>query len=441
MIELSGWGRYPKHESDMIALSDIAGTRREAVGHAGSVARGCGRAYGDAAIGDRYTLSTRPLDRMRRFDPQTGLLTVEAGVTLDEIIEAFLPRGYFPPVVPGTRFVSVGGMIASDVHGKNQHNGGSFGDHVEMLRLVLADGATVDCSREKEPDLFRASIGGMGLTGVIVEASFRLRRVETGWICQETHVAPDLSSALDALRRTQNATYSVAWIDVLARGGSLGRSLVFAGEHATRMDLAGKSPPFPTARRRRLSVPIDMPGFMLNRLSVRAFNELYFRSGARHAGARRMVPWDSYFFPLDGIGDWNRLYGAAGFVQHQCVVPDARSEGVLGDILERMSSHGSGSFLAVLKRLKKAPGLMSFPMDGFTLALDLKVNEGVLALLEDVDRLVTEAGGRLYLAKDARQARSTFEAGYPDLERFNCIRAESGAKGHFASKLSERLGM
>lgn len=441
MIELSGWGRYPRHAGEMIAPGDIARIGGEAVKHAGLVARGCGRSYGDAAIGERCTLSTRSLDRMRRFDPETGLLTVEAGVTLDDIIATFLPRGYFPPVVPGTRFVSVGGMIASDVHGKNQHNDGSFGNHVETLKLALADGSTITCSRDTEPDLFHASIGGMGLTGVIVEATLRMRRVETGWVRQETHVAADLASAIDTLRKTQDATYSVAWIDVLARGASLGRSLVLAGEHATRKDLAGRRPLFPTAAKGRLSVPINMPGFVLNRMSVKTFNELYFRTGARRAGARSVVPWDSYFFPLDGIGNWNRIYGADGFVQHQCVIPEARSQAVLGEILERISKHGSGSFLAVLKRLTKGSGLMSFPMDGFTLALDLKVDQGVLALLEEVDRLVVKAGGRLYLAKDARQTRSTFEAGYPELERFNRIRTEVGAKGHFASKLSERLGM
>ena len=441
VTELSGWGRYPRHTSRVATPATIADAGALATGHPGAIARGAGRSYGDAAIGERLTVATRRLDRMRSFDPETLRLTVEAGVTLAEIIDCFLPRGLFPPTVPGTRFVTVGGMIASDIHGKNQHHAGTFGEHVETLTLALASSETVVCSRDRHPDLFFATLGGMGLTGIILDATFRLVPVETGWIRQQTHVAENLTAALRHLRGTVDATYSVAWIDVLARGAALGRSLVYTGEHAARDDLAKGALPFPASRTGRLRVPVDLPSWTLNRLSVTAFNELYFRRGARHGGETTLVPWDRYFFPLDAIGDWNRIYGRRGFVQHQCVIPDAAAEDVLGELLKRMAARGTGSFLAVLKHLRQGAGLISFPMDGFTLALDLPVSRGNLALLDEIDRLVAAVGGRLYLAKDARQSRETFEAGYPALDRFRQLRREMGADRHISSRLSERLGL
>lgn len=441
-MELSGWGRYPRHAADLVGAADMAGLGELAARYSGLVARGLGRAYGDAAIGERYTVSTRDLDRMRAFDPASGRLCVEAGVSLDDIITCLLPRGYFPPVVPGTRHVTVGGMIAADVHGKNQHRDGSFGEHVESLTLALADGRPVVCSPEQHPELFWATVGGMGLTGVILDATFRLRPVETGWIRQRTRVAENLSQAVTLLRRAgEQSTYSVAWIDVLARRQALGRSLIYLGEHAAPGELPPASTRFPAARSGRLAVPFDLPGWTLNRASVSAFNALYFRRGARREGQTEIVPWDSYFFPLDGIADWNRIYGRRGFLQHQCVVPDEAAESALGEILERVSADGTGSFLAVLKRLRQGRGLMSFPMDGFTLALDVPVGRRSLDLLEEIDRVVTGAGGRLYLAKDARQSRATFEAGYPNLGAFRELRQSCGAAGRLASKLSGRLGV
>jgi FAD/FMN-containing dehydrogenase len=343
--------------------------------------------------------------------------------------------------VPGTRFVTVGGMIASDVHGKNQHNDGTFGDHVEWLRLVLPDGTGLRCSPTENPELFRATIGGMGLTGVILEAAFRLKPVESGWIRQTTHVAQNLSEAIALLRRTSGATYTVAWIDVLARGKALGRSLILEGEHAPPDALAPGQARFPAGGNGRLGVPVDMPGWLLNKSSVSAFNALYYWRGVRTAGAPVLVPWDAYFFPLDGIRNWNRIYGARGFVQHQCVIPDAAAESVLSEILDRLSARGEGSFLAVLKRLAPGAGLMSFPMDGLTLALDLPVNGPRLSLLAEIDTLVARAGGRIYLAKDACQSRETLHAGYPDIDRFRDIRRDIGSTGRMASRLSERLGL
>jgi FAD/FMN-containing dehydrogenase len=441
VTDLSGWGRYPRVSGPLGHVADLASAAEATSLMSGVVARGLGRSYGDAAIGRETTLAATGLDRMRSFDPETGLLHVEAGVSLAEIIATFLPRGHFPPVVPGTRFVTVGGMIASDVHGKNQHNDGTFGDHVEWLRLVLPDGTGLRCSPTENPELFRATIGGMGLTGVILEAAFRLKPVESGWIRQTTHVAQNLSEAIALLRRTSGATYTVAWIDVLARGKALGRSLILEGEHAPPDALAPGQARFPAGGNGRLGVPVDMPGWLLNKSSVSAFNALYYRRGVRTEGAPVLVPWDAYFFPLDGIRNWNRIYGARGFVQHQCVIPDAAAESVLSEILDRLSARGEGSFLAVLKRLAPGAGLMSFPMDGLTLALDLPVNGPRLSLLAEIDTLVARAGGRIYLAKDACQSRETLHAGYPDIDRFRDIRRDIGSTGRMASRLSERLGL
>lgn len=441
MKDLSGWGRYPRLSGPLDAVFDTGSAVEATVNLPGVVARGLGRSYGDAAIGRENTLDATGLNRMQAFDPESLILATEAGVSLAEIIAAFLPRGFFPRSVPGTRFVTVGGMIASDVHGKNQHIHGTFGDHVEWLMLALPNHRVVRCSRDENTKLFAATVGGMGLTGTILSAGVRLKRVETGWIRQTTHVARNLSEAVNLLRQTGTATYTVAWIDVLARGAALGRSLILEGEHATADQLPWGNVRFPPSQNGRVGVPTDMPSWMLNATTVKAFNELYYRSGARKAGQTTIVPWDTYFFPLDGIANWNRIYGRRGFVQHQCVIPDDKAESVVAEILDRISSHGAGSFLAVLKRLAPGSGLMSFPMEGLTLALDIPFSERLSVLLTEIDALVVEAGGRIYLAKDATQSRETFIAGYPQLDRFQRLRDEIGAAERIASKLSERLGL
>ncbi|MBM6580054.1 FAD-binding oxidoreductase [Microvirga sp. BT689] len=444
MTELTGWGRYPRHRSEALRPASPKALPLLMASRTGLVARGNGRAYGDAAIGERVTLLATGLDRIQAFDPATGRVSVEAGVLLSDLLNVVVPHGFFLPVVPGTKFVTIGGMIASDVHGKNHHRDGGFGDHVEKLTLALPDGSTVACSREENPELLAATIGGMGLTGTILDATFRLRSIETGWMRQTTTVARNLDDAIRALQETSNATYSVAWVDCLARGAALGRSLIFAAEHATLRDLDALRPdaePYPASKLGRLAVPLDLPSFTLNRLSVSAFNEFYFRAGAVKSGYPFLVHWDPYFFPLDGIGNWNRIYGRRGFLQYQCVVPTAQARSALGSILERVSKHGSASFLAVLKQLGPGHGNLSFPLEGFTLTLDLPVSDEAFPLLDELDRLVVEARGRLYLAKDARQSPATFEAGYPGLPRFRDQRRAIGATGRISSRLSVRLGI
>jgi len=440
---VSGWGRYPVIDADVVRPRTLAAVRRATACGDGTVARGNGRAYGDAAIGESRTIDVTALDRIRSFDVETGRITVEGGVLLADLVDALLPRGFFPPVVPGTRFVTVGGAIAADVHGKNHHRDGGFGDHLENLLLATATGDLLRISRDEQPELFLATIGGMGLTGTICEATFRLRRVETGWIRQNTIVAHDLASAIASLDAADSATYSVAWIDCVAKGAALGRSLVFIGEHASLAELDAKAVAnrFPKITPSRLSVPVDFPSIALNHWGIKAFNEVYFRTGARRAGAPFLVPVNPYFFPLDGIRHWNRIYGRRGFVQHQCVLPTGAAPGVLAEMLGRIAAQGSASFLAVLKKLGPGGGVMSFPMAGYTLALDFAVAPGLLDFLDELDKLVVAASGRLYLAKDARQSRATFEAGYQNLSRFRDIRKSVDPSGRIRSMLANRLGI
>lgn len=444
MSDLAGWGNYPRIPTEQLVPARAEAIAPLLAGRSGLVARGQGRAYGDAAVGMATTLTSSRLNRMRRFDPASGELTVEAGVTIADILATYVPRGFFLKVVPGTKFVSIGGAIAADVHGKNHHRDGGFGDHVIALRLMLPNGEIVTCSRHVNAELFHATVGGMGLTGIIVEATLVLMPIETGWLVQETHVAEDLDAAMAALERTAAHTYSVAWIDCLARGRALGRSLIYAADHASAADKDRFAPArdaFPPQRRAGPSMPAFMPSFVLNPLAVRGFNALYFRRGARQALTPQLVHWDPYFFPLDTIGHWNRIYGPRGFLQHQCVIPAANARRVLAEILDRVARRGSASFLAVLKQLGDSHGLMSFPLRGYTLAMDFPIQDSLFGFLDELDAIVTAAGGRLYLAKDARQSRATFAAGYAGLDGLRDIRRCIGATDKLVSHLSARLGI
>jgi decaprenylphospho-beta-D-ribofuranose 2-oxidase len=441
MSTLAGWGNYPKIQTELAnprafgGVQDLLGTR------SALIARGNGRAYGDAAIGEKLSVSTLGLNRMRAFDPDSGRLTVEAGVLIADILKVFVPRGFFLKVVPGTKFVSVGGAIAADVHGKNHHRDGGFGNTLESLRLALPNGETAVCSLSENPELFRATVGGMGLTGIILEATIFLHPIETGWLRQETTVAANLEAAIAALDSGFSATYSVAWIDCLARGASLGRSLIYCADHAKRSDIPANWTQFASVGPSQTSVPDIVPSWVLNRSSVTAFNELYFRRGAAREGKPSLVHWNPYFFPLDAVANWNRIYGRQGFVQHQCVIPADRARAVLSEILDRVSRRGSASFLAVLKQLGESDGAISFPLRGYTLAMDFAITNTLFAFLDEIDALVRNAGGRIYLAKDARQSRETFEAGYPGISLLRDVRRQTGGDKRLASRLSTRLGI
>jgi FAD/FMN-containing dehydrogenase len=406
------------------------------------IARGNGRAYGDSAINTSATIETRHLNRMIDFDSASGQLVAEAGVLLGDIITAFLPRGWFPMVTPGTKFVTLGGAIAADVHGKNHHRYGSFRSCVDWIDVMGTDGAVRRCSLQEDAALFDHTLGGMGLTGIISRAAIRLQSVETAWIRQTTTAAPDLKAAMAAFEAAQDATYSVAWIDCLGTGANLGRSLVMLGEHAVRADLSPlqAQTPFRIKPKRKLSVPIEFPAFALNSLTVRAFNALYYWAGARKTGPQ-LMDWDSYFYPLDAILGWNRIYGRKGFAQFQCALPLDRSEAGLTALLAEIAKAWSGSFLAVLKRFGKQDSAFSFPMEGYTLALDFPVTNKTLALLERLDQITIAHGGRFYLAKDSRMSAGTLSASDTRAADFHAHRDSHGYTSRFRSAQSERLAL
>ena len=438
-VRLSGWGRYPVVECAVTRPGDTAAVPALLEGLPSAIPRGNGRSYGDASLNPAATIDARRLDHLIDFDPATGRLVCEGGVLLAELIDAMLPRGWFPPVTPGTKFVTIGGMIACDVHGKNHHGAGSFGDHVEWLDLAVGDGRVLRCSADVNGDLFRATSGGMGLTGVILRACFRMLKVESAAVRQRTLHAPTLAHAFELFEASLDWTYSVAWIDCLATGRALGRSAILLGRHAGANELPAdrRAAPFACAPRRPKRVPVDLPTIALSRIPVSIFNRLYY---AAQRPGDAIVDIDPYFYPLDAIRDWNRIYGRRGFVQYQCVLPLAASEAGMRRLLSEIARSGGASFLAVLKRLgRQSFGMLSFPMEGYTLALDFPANPANLALLDRLDAITGEHGGRIYLAKDARLAAGAFADGYPHLEQFRAVRRLHGLNRRFSSLLSRRL--
>lgn len=440
---LSGWGRFPRVEC-RVHRPSTPEALRALVGTQPLIARGNGRGYGDCAVNAAATVDMRRFNRMLAFDGAAGVLTVEAGVLLADVIDAFLPRGWFPYVTPGTRFVTLGGMVAADVHGKNHHGEGSFGRYVEWLDLMDGQGEVRRCSRTEEPELFAWTIGGMGLTGVILRVAFRLRRVQSGWIRQTTLPARDLDTVMSMFEDHADATYSVAWIDCLhggsgGSGSGLGRSALMLGEHAAPGDLdaARRADPFAIPRGRTLRVPFDAPQFALNPLSVRGFNALYYRRAVTGQG-ESLVGWASYFYPLDALADWNRIYGRRGFAQFQCVIPTVSARAGLTALLREIGASGQGSFLAVLKRMGAEEGPVSFPREGYTLALDFPVKPRTLALMERLDAITLDHGGRFYLAKDARMSAATLARSDPRHADFREFR-ERRDLAAFRSAQAERL--
>ena len=445
---LTGWGRTSPSTAEVVTgrAGDV-----DALAHAvkdlpprGGIARGLGRSYGDPAQnGGGAVIELEPRAHDIRIDDAAGTATVPAGVSLDALLRTIVPRGYFVPVTPGTRFVTVGGAIASDIHGKNHHLDGSFGNHVRRLSLLLADGSVVDIGPDRRPDLFWATVGGMGLTGVILDATVQLLRVETSRIAVDTTRTPDLDTLLTLMDEGDRYhRYSVAWIDLMAKGARLGRSVLTRGDHARADQLLPRDAVEPLAYDplQVIAVPplVPPPG-VLNHFSVAAFNEFWFRKAPkRRVGQIMSIP--GYFHPLDAVGSWNRLYGRRGFLQYQFVVPFGE-EATLRTVVERLAASGTTSFLAVLKRFGAAnPGPLSFPIPGWTLALDLPAGApGLAALLHGLDDLVLEAGGRHYLAKDGHTTPAAVRRGYPRLEEWRAIRAGVDRAGVWASDQSRRL--
>jgi FAD/FMN-containing dehydrogenase len=488
---LSGWGRYPVQICELERperYTDLRPTTDTLI------ARGQGRSYGDAALNEngRVVLTER-IDRMLSLDTKLGILQAEAGVTLAEILPVIVKQGWFLPVTPGTKFVSLGGCVAADVHGKNHHHDGSFGDHVLAIDLILADGSHKTCSATENADIFWATVGGMGLTGIISEVTLKLIPIQTAQMLVNHHAANNIEHLFKLLQDpTLDDQYSVAWIDCLASGDQLGRGIAMFGHHATAEELGvnpssttnpsqppldrggadtalplsqqrcGAPPSIPLAGargrwrgfaskhlredplyckpKRTHKLPFNFPSWVLNPLSINLFNKFYYFKGSRKKSPF-LTDYDSYFYPLDAIGEWNKMYGKRGFVQYQCVIPEATALEGITALLKELSGSRRSSFLAVLKRLgAEGKGLLSFPLPGYTLALDLPIRDkGLFSLLDKLDHILLQYGGRIYLAKDARISPESFRTMYPHYGEWLKIKQAIDPANRFSSSLSRRL--
>jgi decaprenylphospho-beta-D-ribofuranose 2-oxidase len=391
------------------------------------------------AASGSLVLETVRADRVVAFDHDRGTLTCEAGLSIAEILRVFLPRGWFPPVTPGTKFVTVGGCVACDVHGKNHHRDGSFGRFIDRLVLQVADGSVVECGPSLQRELFLATVGGMGLTGLIAEVTLRLQPVESAWMVVESEPVPGLGAMLDGLRDAGKGwPYTVGWLDCLARGAALGRGILMRGRHASRTEAPAAAPPEP----RRLTVPLDAPEWLLSPILMRGFNATYYWGHTRRThGAGRPVPYHGFFYPLDAIGGWNRLYGRRGFLQYQCVVPRAAGAPAVAELLERVVEAGTASFLAVIKDCgPESDAYLSFPLEGTTLALDLPYRgPRTETLVHELNATVIAAGGRVYLAKDAVTRPEDFARMVPRLAEWRKVRDRWDPEHRFRSAQSVRV--
>lgn len=431
--QVAGWGglAVPAVELRSENLEDLT---RGAV-----LTRGLGRSYGDSSLpppGTTRVAGSTLADRILAFDETTGVLRAEAGFTLRDLYRTFMPRGWFTAVSPGTQFVTLGGMVAADVHGKSHHVDGSFGRHVRALRLRVGTGAIVECSREIEPDLFRATIGGMGLTGHILEVEVTLVRVPTPWIYGVKHRVDNIDAFVTAMRRTADEwPMTMGWIDGLSRGQQMGRGVLMCGRWARADEAPRHFPRHPL----RLAVPLTCPDWVMGTLVGRVFNEVYYRAHRRVPKPAILHP-EGFFYPLDAIRHWNRLYGRRGFTQYQCVLPDASGVAAVRGLVELLTAQGAASFLSVIKYCgDEGEGVLSFPRRGFTLALDFPIRPNTQTIIDALNTYVIRAGGRIYLAKDAFTRPEHFRAMEPRLPAFEAVRRRWDPEGTVRSAQSVRV--
>ena len=428
---LAGWGNRPQIQARLHKPRSFSELTDSVETLASALPIGNLRSYGDSALFEEV-VDLKGNNLMLGFDQTTGVLEVQAGCLLMDILSVFVPRGWFVAVSPGTRLITVGGAIASDVHGKNHHQAGCFSDCVESLQLLLPDGSTKECSHSQEAELFHATCGGQGLTGIVLSARIRLQRIGSSRLRQTTFKTSNLQETFQIFEEQADADYSVAWIDCLKSGDELGRAHVSIGEFGTDEN-------YDYAPSHALSLPIFLPGFVLNGLSMKVFNQLYYHR-QRAPEKTADINLDSFFYPLDSVGNWNRAYGKQGFVQYQFVLPLENSYSGMQSILSKIALSGRASFLAVLKlHGPENANWLSFPLEGYSLALDFKWHSSLPALLDALDQEVVKFGGRIYLAKDSRVPKSVFEKGYPDIDRFRELRKDYGMDKKFNSLQSLRL--
>lgn len=440
MKRVSNWGNTPEINAKVIPFHTSGQLKAAFQQLKELIPRGMGRCYGDSALNNTI-ISTTEFNRILSFDNEKGVLVCQSGITLESILDYCVPLGWFLPVTPGTKFVTIGGAVAANVHGKNHHVHGSISQYLEYVDVLCADGDSVRCSREKNQDLFNMTCGGMGLTGVILQVSLKLIKIESAYIKQRTLKTQNLNEVMDFFESYHDVTYSVAWIDCLAKGVSLGKSVLMLGEHAHVSELPIKKAkkPFSLPKKGKKRLPFFLPNFVLNTFTVKLFNFFYYVFSPR-SGSEKIVDYDTYFYPLDHIQDWNKGYGKRGFTQYQCVFPLSESKVALTELLTEISNSGQGSFLAVLKRFgKESGGGLSFPMEGYSLALDFPMTPNTLMLMDKLDGIVQKYKGRLYLAKDSRMSDQVFEATYSESDTFKQSVKQIDAQQKFSSLQSRRL--
>ena len=431
--KLAGWGRHAVDASEERTEDLVAASERA------PLFRGLGRSYGDSSLppeGEPRAVNTTLADRILAFHPETGLLRAEAGLSLFELNRLFLPRLFFVPVSPGTQFVTLGGMVASDIHGKNHHVDGCFGDHVTRMRMRVADGRVLWCSPQEHADLFRATIGGMGLTGHILEVEFHMKRIPSQWIWQETRRISGIDEFQEQLEQSASQwPYTVGWIDCLSKGKRLGRGILMCGRWAT----SEEAPSRPPRSLPRPKLPFDFPEWVLGRPSIRAFNHLFYWKHIQKT-KRGITDPTSFFYPLDVLREWNRMYGPRGFTQYQCVLPREAGKGSSRRLLEVLADRGCASFLAVIKDFGEGGrGVLSFPEPGVTIALDIPLRDDTQETIDALNRQVIAEGGRIYLTKDSHTRPEDFRAMEPRLAEFEAIRDVWDPERRFRSAQSVRL--
>ncbi len=419
MSQVKSWGRYPHVAPGKVETLRLLTDLPDLAQFEGSVLPyACGRSYGDSCMNEGgVSLDVSQLKNFLAFDPETGLLRCEAGLTLAEIIEVMLPRGWFLPVSPGTKYVSVGGAIANDVHGKNHHKAGTFGRHVTQFMLLRSSGEQLLCSPTENVELFRATIGGLGLTGLILWAEFRLKPVVNSYIDVEEIRFRNLAEFFELSRDSdKDFEYTVSWADNQARGKDIGRGIFIRGNHSQSRYLTSQTP----KRKQLFSVPVEIPFSLLNRASITAFNTAFYYGLHYKRVARKVTSYEPFFYPLDVVGRWNRFYGKGGLLQYQCVVPYGNDTTAMTQIMGKIAAQGEG-FLTVVKNFGdlKSPGMLSFPRPGTTIALDFPYHgQKTLLLLDQLDMIVREHGGAVYPAKDARMTAESFQQYFPNWQEF-----------------------
>ena len=433
------WGRYPVYQAELKHLHWQGDFPRAIDGvHHGALAVGMGRSYGDVCLlKDGTLLQTTAMNRLLDFDPVTGLLTAEAGITLAQILDFAVPRGFFLPVTPGTKYVTLGGAIANDIHGKNHHHAGTFGRHVTQFELVRSDGSHLYCTSTENSDFYSATIGGMGLTGVITWAQVRLKPIVSRMIDYQGIQFHGIDEFLDLTRQAENIEYTVSWVDVTSTGKNFCRGIFMQGDHSQ------VPAPLKPSSKPRLVFPVELPGFALNSFTVGAFNTLFFNKQIKKR-VSALQDYEPFFYPLDAVLKWNKMYGKRGLLQFQYVLPwEHAREGTVA-ILQAVAKSGLASFLAVLKAfgVVPSPGMMSFPRPGITLALDFPIKpEKSFALFDRLAEMTNEFGGRLYPAKDARMTAAQFQAFYPQWERFARYKDPALTSGFWERVVGGQLGV